>query len=134
MTTPEAGELPASWQRRFDFFDLYGLPSSSPAAKAAYKVLPLWDKLRLTSNVWAFLFGFIYFFVKGMWRKGTSVLGIGAGLGVLLAVLEAPSLLANAVTFGFAGAIMTVANYGYYLHVRRNSQSWNPFEGFGPRR
>ena len=79
MTAPQAGELAVSWQRRFAFFDLYGLPSSSPAAKAAYRTLPFWDKVRLTSNVWAFLFGFLYFYVKGMWRKGTTILGAGIG-------------------------------------------------------
>ena len=81
----------------------------------------------------SFLFGFIYFYVKGMWRKGTTVLGAGVGIGIVLSVLQAPNFLSQAVTFGFAGAIMTTANYAYYLHVR-GSQSWNPFEGFGPRR
>jgi Protein of unknown function (DUF2628) len=132
MTAPEAGELAASWQRRFAFFDLYGLPNSSPAAKLAYRTLPFWEKVRLTSNVWAFLFGCIYFYVKGMWRKGTTILGIGIGLGLLLGLFQAPNFLAQAVAFGFAGGIMTTANYAYYLHVR-GSQSWNPFEGFGRR-
>ncbi|MBI5734263.1 DUF2628 domain-containing protein [Mycobacterium adipatum] len=132
MTAPEAGELAASWQRRFAFFDLYGLPNSSPTAKAAYRTLPFWDKVRLTSNVWALLFGFVYFYAKGMWRKGTTILGAGVGLGALLSVLHAPGFLSQVVTFGFAGAIMTTANYAYYLHVR-GSRSWNPFEGFGPR-
>ncbi|WP_395311796.1 DUF2628 domain-containing protein [Mycobacterium sp. AMU20-3851] len=132
MTAPAAGELAPTWQRRFAFFDLYGLPNSSPMAKAAYRTLPFWDKVRLTSNGWALLFGFIYFYVKGMWRKGTTLLGIGFGLGVLLSLLHASQFLTQVVTFALAGAVMSTANYAYYLHVR-GSQSWNPFEGFGPK-
>jgi hypothetical protein len=132
MTAPDAGQLAPTWQRRFAFYDAFGLPGSSPLAKQAYRALPMMDKLALTSNFWAFLFGFIYFWVKGMWRKGTTLLGVGLGLGVLLSILQAPDIIAHAVTFGFAGAVMTTANWAYYLHTR-GSESWNPLEGFGRR-
>ncbi len=132
MSEAESVPLAPSWQRRFAFYDAYGLPGSTPAAKEAYRALPFGEKFVLTSNIWAFLFGFIYFYVKGMWRKGTSVLIAGLALGVVLAVLPVPPIFAQAVGFGFAAAVMTVANYEYYLHTR-GSESWNPFEGFGKR-
>ena len=65
-----------SWQKRFDFFNAYGLPNSTPESKAAYKALTFLERVKLTSNILAFLFGPIYFFVKGMWRKGLTLLGI----------------------------------------------------------
>ena len=133
MSAPESTPLAPSWQKRFAFYDAYGLPNSTPAAKAAYKALPFGEKLVLTSNIWAFLFGAIYFYVKGMWQKATTLLGVGVALGVLITLLPVPSVVAQALGFGFAGAVMAGANYQYYLHTR-GSVSWNPFEGYVGRR
>ena len=132
MSDTQPAPLAPSWQKRFAFYDTYGLPGSTPAAKDAYRALPFTEKLVLTSNIWAFLFGAIYFFVKGMWRKAVVLLGIGVALGVLLSLLPLPGFVAQAAGFGFAGAVMATANYQYYLHTR-GSESWNPFEGFGRR-
>ncbi|TLH66217.1 hypothetical protein C1S80_07845 [Mycolicibacterium aubagnense] len=120
-----------SWQRRFDFFNAYGLPNSSPESKAAYQAMSFMDRLKLTSNILAFLFGPIYFFVKGMWRKGLTLLGIFFAVEVVLVVLDVPDSLVRGIGFGLAAIAMTTANYAYYLHVVRGSQSWNLFEGYG---
>lgn len=129
MTAPD--HLATSWRLRFDFFDAYGLPSSTPAAKAAYRALPFGTKLRLTSNILAFLFGPIYFFVKGMWRKGLTLLALALSAAVLMALLGVPESVGRAVGIGIAALAMSTANYAYYLHIVRRSESWNPFEGFG---
>jgi hypothetical protein len=42
--------------------------------------------------------------------------------------------LIRAIGFGLAAIAMTTANYAYYLHVVRGSQSWNLFEGLGKQR
>jgi Protein of unknown function (DUF2628) len=123
-----------SWQKRFDFFDAHGLPNSTPESKAAYQALSLLDRLKLTSNILAFLFGPIYFFVKGMWRKGLTLLGIFFAVEVVLVILDVPDSLVRGIGFGLAALAMTTANYAYYLHVVRGSQSWNLFEGYGKRR
>ena len=123
-----------AWQKRFDFFDAYGVPNSTPESKAAYRALSFLDRLKLTSNILAFLFGPIYFFVKGMWRKGLTLLGIFFAVEVVLVVLNASDTLVRGVGFGLAAMAMTTANYAYYLHVVRGSQSWNLFEGLGKQR
>jgi Protein of unknown function (DUF2628) len=126
-------QLPQAWQQRFAFFQAYGLPGSSAQAKAAYQTLPFGKKMRLTSNILAFFFGPIYFFVKGMWRKGLSLSAAALVIGAALVLLDVPGLWSRAIGFGFAGVAMTTANYAYYLHVAKGSLSWNPFEGFGRR-
>lgn len=119
------------WQRRFDFFDRYGLPASSPESKAAYKALPFGARFRLTSNFPAFLFGPIYFFFKGMWQKGLTLVGVWVALGVVFALLNLPMGVERAVGIAVSAATMGIANYAYYLHRVKGSQSWNLFEGFG---
>lgn len=123
-----------SWQKRFDFFNAYGLPNSTPESRAAFRALSFMDRLKLTSNILAFLFGPIYFFVKGMWRKGLTLLGIFFAVEVVLVVLDVPDSLVRGIGFGLAAIAMTTANYAYYLHVVRGSQSWNLFEGHGRQR
>lgn len=124
-------KLSDSWRWKFDFFDTYGLPSATPEAKAAYRNLSFMAKLRLTSNILAFLFGPLYFIVKGMWRKGLSLLALTIAVGAVLVVLDVNDTITRGIGMGVAALAMSAANYAYYLHVVRGSRSWNPFEGFG---
>lgn len=41
---------------------------------------------------------------------------------------------ARGASVGVAAATMNVAEYAYYPHHVRGSQSWNLFEGYGKRR
>ncbi|MCV7170780.1 DUF2628 domain-containing protein [Mycobacterium manitobense] len=131
-TPPDFADLPRAWQPRFEFFHAYG-PTSTPQGREAYRALPFGAKMRIGTNVLAFLFGPIYFFVKGVWRKGLTLLGIGVALGVLAYGVELPELVDRAINFVVPAIAMTTANYAYYLQVTRNSESWNPFEGQGRR-
>lgn len=126
-------ELSPTWLQRFAFFDAYGMPSSSPEAREAIRALPLRDRLRITSNFWAFLFFPFYFFVKGIWRKGLVWAGAAVALAAVGMSLGVSDQMAQAIGIGLAAGAMTTANYSYYLHVVKNSQSWNVFEGFGRR-
>ena len=128
MTVPD--HLAPSWRLRFDFFDAYGLPSSSPQAKAAYRALSFGQKLRLTSNILAFFFGPFYFMVKGMWRKGLALLALALTAGAVMVLLDVSQSIERGIGAAFGALAMTTANYAYYLHVVRRSESWNPFEGF----
>ncbi|MFR9751414.1 DUF2628 domain-containing protein [Nocardia sp. 004] len=124
-------ELSPRWQERFAFYDAYGIPGSTPAAREAYRALPIGKRIMLNSNFLAFLFGPIYFFVKGMWRKGLTLFGIGVAAGAVIAIAGLSDTWIRIVGFGVAGLAMSTANYAYYLHVVQNSHSWNLFEGFG---
>ena len=107
MTTEK--ELSPKWQKRFDFFNKYGVRS----------------------------FGAIYFFVLGLWRKNLVLIGIIIISGVIMYFVEAtmqlPEVQIRAIDkvfqFGFAALYSLVANKAYYLHKVKGSRSWNPFEG-----
>ncbi|MCW7548388.1 DUF2628 domain-containing protein [Photorhabdus sp. APURE] len=122
------------WQTRFAFFEQNGAPKT-PEHKAAMKAEPSMRRVLLNMNFIAFFFGFIYFFVLGLWRKNLVLLGIAVVvmmiLGVMKGVLgiELPLAANLAVQFAFAAIWSTTANYAYYLKETVNSQSWNPFEG-----
>lgn len=126
-------QLPQVWQRRFAFFEAYGLPGSSSQSQAAFKALPFGKKLRLTTNLPAFFFGPIYYFVKGMWRKGLVLLAEAIGIAVLVAFNGPDSILSRLLVFAYAALMMSTANYAYYLHAAKRSRSFNPFEGFSRR-
>ncbi|SKP77638.1 DUF2628 domain-containing protein [Mycobacteroides abscessus] len=130
MTIPQdRSALAEIWQRRFAFYDHYAAAPTKEEANAIFRAGPFWTRLRLTSNFLAFFFGPIYFFVKGMWRKGLVLLGISLGIGVVLGVIGASDSVTRAVSIGFAAMFMGIANQAYYLHWVRKSESWNPFEG-----
>lgn len=129
-SSPESRLAPV-WQQRFAFFDQFGLPNNAPEARAAFQKLRLVDKMRLNSNVLAFIFGPFYFFAKGMWRKGLTLLLVGLALGLVIAVAGWSYGVLRFVSIGMSVVSMMTANYAYYLHVRRGSTSWNPYEGFG---
>lgn len=131
--TDAPAPLSASWQQRFAFFDAYGLPSSSPEARDAMRALPWRDRIRINSNVLAFLFFPIYFFVKGMWRKGVVWAAVTITLGAFGVALDVSDQIARAIGIGLAAGAMTTANYAYYLHAVKGSRSWNVLEGFGRR-
>ena len=103
------------WQERFEFFDRYGQPNATPQARAAMRGRGFVGQLRLNSNVMAFLFGPVYFFVKGMWRKGLTILIAGVALLTVLGTLGLPFGVLQAVTFGVSAVAMMTANYAYYL-------------------
>lgn len=123
--------LPKAWQERFTFYDRFGAPNTTPKARQAYRALPFLDKARLTVNIWAFLFGPVYFFVKGMWRKGLILLAVAVALVVVLIALDAPDNISRGAALIVPAFALTTANYAYYLHAVKGSQSWNIFQGFG---
>ncbi|MBS4728476.1 DUF2628 domain-containing protein [Mycobacterium sp. SM1] len=99
------------------------MPSSSPEARQAFKALPFGARVRINSNIPAFLFGPLYFFAKGMWRKGVTLLAPVIAAAIVMVAVQVPDSIGRAVGVGLAFALMTPANYGYYLHVVRRSRS-----------
>lgn len=128
-----AVELSPRWQQRFDFFTRYGPANSTAESRDAMRDLPLGKRLAITSNYLAFLFSPFYFYVKGMWRKGTTLLGIALALAIAATVAPIPDAAARALAMAVPALAMTTANYAYFLHVTQASTSWNPFEGLGRR-
>jgi threonine/homoserine efflux transporter RhtA len=68
--------------------------------------------------------------VKGMWRKGITLLAIDLVVVGVLIVVDASDSVSRAVSMGCCVAAALLANYAYYLHVTQRSTSWNVMEGF----
>lgn len=125
----DRSELASIWRWRFGFYDRFGHPGSTPESEAAYKALPYGARLMLGCNLLAFFFGPIYYFVKGMWRKGLTIVALVlAVVGVQYAVGGSDGVY-QAVNLALSCVLMATANYTYYLDQVKGSQSWNPFEG-----
>ncbi|SFD82635.1 DUF2628 domain-containing protein [Paracidovorax konjaci] len=126
LTNANHQQYSPKWQFRFNFFDTFGEPKS-PEFKEAMKQLPLKQKLLININWYAICFGFIYFFILGLWRKALSLLG---GILVLAFTLGAVSDgLANGIGIAFSLLAGMTANYAYYLKETKGNNGWNPFEG-----
>lgn len=126
-------DLPPMWQKRFAFFRRFGLPRSSPQARDAYRALGLSQRMDVSANVLAFVFGPLYFMAKGMWRKGLALLVVEFTVLMVLGILGVSEIWLRAIGVGFSVIATTTANYAYFLQVTQASTSWNPFEGFGHR-
>ncbi|RZI82945.1 MAG: DUF2628 domain-containing protein [Rubrivivax sp.] len=91
------------------------------------KELSFGDRMKINFNALAFLFGFLYYLVKGMWKKGLTLFLIMMVAVLLLSfLLEAAGLgqLGNALSFG-AGALFGVrANADYYKKMVLNDNGW----------
>jgi len=123
VTIPQdRSALAEIWQRRFAFYDHYAAAPTKEEANAIFRAGPFWTRIRLTSNFLAFFFGPIYFFVKGMWRKGLVLLGISLGIGVVLGVVGASDSVTRAVSIGFAAVFMGIGKQAYYLPWVRKSE------------
>ncbi|WP_228985209.1 DUF2628 domain-containing protein, partial [Photorhabdus laumondii] len=138
LSSMDKNQYSEKWQMRFAFFEQNGAPKT-PEHKAAMKVEPYMRRILLNMNFIAFFFGFIYFFVLGLWRKNLTLFGVGVGVGVvviiILEIMESvlsiyiPPAVDMGIKFAFSAIWGTTANYAYYLKEKVNSQSWNPFEG-----
>ncbi|QZT62036.1 DUF2628 domain-containing protein [Mycolicibacterium austroafricanum] len=127
-------KLSESWRIRFAYFETYGPVPWTLEARQGYRALSFWDRIRLSSNVSAFLLGPVYFFAKGMWRKGLTLCGlVGASVPAVL-FTDVGGVIERVAALIVPVAATTTANYAYYLHVAKNSRSWNPLEGMLRRR
>lgn len=122
------------WQDRFAFFDQHGAPST-PEFKAALKAEPFGRRILFSMNIIAFFFGFIYFFVLGLWKKNLVLAAIAIGIGFILGIIEVVTgfYLPRGADMGINIALAMMwgmtANYAYYLKEVKGLDGWNPFEG-----
>ncbi|QRD58466.1 DUF2628 domain-containing protein [Xanthomonas citri] len=125
-TTQDYSQYSPKWQFRFDFYDRYGEPKSS-TFKTAMRSLPFGQKVKLNMNFYAFFFGFIYYFILGMWRKALVLIGVSFTVGIICSFL--PEYVLRSFGLAYSLLVGMTANYAYYLHKIKGSTSWNPLEG-----
>ena len=117
-------DVSEGWKRKFHVMDDLNSITDPKEKKAYFKSLT-WGERFGQSNILAFLFGFIYFFVKGMWKPGLTFLGISVVLLIVLVVLniENDSIL-RAIGIGYSVVAMTRANILYYSKKVLGKELW----------
>lgn len=112
------------WKRKFHLIaDLESF--TNPKDKRAYMKSLSWGDRFGLSNILAFLFSWIYFFIKGMWKAGLAYLGIWIALIVVLAVFDVTNdTVTRIVGLGYSAMAMTRANLLYYSKKVLNKDLW----------
>ncbi|SDN60630.1 DUF2628 domain-containing protein [Vreelandella arcis] len=123
-------ELSKTWQHKFDLLEKVGADHQSiyrSMGTAEYKALGFRDKQRITFNLWAFIFGPLYYFVKKMWAKGLLLLALIWLLSTALTLVEvALGFSLPDVVYWIPGAVICaqLANHDYYRKVMKDETAW----------
>lgn len=123
--TVDIESLPVSdvWKKRFRWMQKAGGPGLP-----RIKQLPAEEQGGLSMfNILAFLFGPIYYLVKGMWRRGLVLFGIClVAILILEALLAALGLeaLSRVLGFGASAVYALRANADYYKKMVLDDNGW----------
>ena len=117
-------DVSESWKRKFHVMDDLNSIKDPKEKKAYFKSLS-WGERFGQSNILAFLFSWIYFFIKGMWKPGLTYLGIYAVMLIALLVLNIESdSIYRAAGIGYGVLAMTRANVLYYTKKVLGKDLW----------
>jgi Protein of unknown function (DUF2628)/zinc-ribbon domain len=110
-------ELSAPWGPKFALIEKAGgvkLPN--------VKSLTFGERAKLSFNVWAFLFGMLYYFAKGMPKKGISLFGLAVLISL---VLEEIGGFGQEISPFVMGVLFsTRANIDYYKKIVLKDDGW----------
>ncbi|MDR6992722.1 DUF2628 domain-containing protein [Luteimonas sp. 3794] len=116
---PIAGlDVSESWKRKFRLIEKAGGPKLP-----GFRNLRPGERLRVNFNILGFLFGPIYFLIKGLWRQSVVYLICAVTLIVLFEVMGLGEL-ARAMGYGFAALYAVRANVSYYRKVVLGETTW----------
>lgn len=116
--------LPVSdaWKQKFRLIEKAG-----GARQPDLKSLSSGERMKIGFNIVAFLFGPVYYLVKGMWRKALSIFGacivVIVILGVVLDLLGV-GRVADALGYGAAAVFAVRANIDYYKKMVLGDNGW----------
>lgn len=126
--TQNNATLRGSWNKKFDILEKIGAGNGLKSYFENYKLLSFGERFKIGFNVFAFMFGPFYYFVKRMWFKGAFLLGAIVTLNVILTLIES----AFDTTFPMAiyqmpGAAIcaSFANYDYYRFYKHQEKIWD---------
>ena len=117
-------DVSESWKRKFHVMDDLNSIKDPKEKKAYFKSLS-WGERFGQSNILAFLFSFIYFLIKGMWKPALTFFVIYAVLIVALLVLNVEKdSIYRAAGIGYGVLAMTRANVLYYTKKVLGKDLW----------
>lgn len=109
-----------SWQEKFALIEKAG-----GVKTPNIKNLKFGERVKALFNIWGFLFGPIYYFVKGMWKKALPLLGIAIVLIVVLEIICRKLGIPESITNFVGSTIFAIrANIDYYKKVKLGDDSW----------
>jgi len=116
MTDTEQSSKELRLQPLFDAMDKAGGTKKPDVMSLTFK-----ERLKVSFNIWAFLFNIIYYLYHGMWKKGLSLLGVCIALVVPLAYFfpDFPSGIITSALFA------TFAPINLYSKYKSNDDGWN---------
>lgn len=123
-------ELSKAWQHKFELLEKVGADHQSiyrAMGTVEYKALGFRDKQRITFNVWAFIFGPLYYFVKKMWVKGLLILAFIWLLATALTLVEvALGFSIPDVVYWIPTAVICaqLASHDYYRKIMKDETAW----------
>jgi hypothetical protein len=123
-TPADISNLPVSdnWKAKFSLFEKAG-----GIKMPQFKALSVSERMKISFNILAFLFGPIYYAFKGMWKKGLATFGASLLLALLIGfLLELAGLgrVANALGYGLAAFYAVRANVDYYKKMVLKQNGW----------
>jgi hypothetical protein len=116
--------LPVSeaWKTRFQFLEKAG-GVKMPRLKA----LGTGERMKLSFNILAFLFGPFYYLAKGMWKKAIALFVVCAAAVLVLAVLLEMAgfgQFGKSLGYGVAAIFAVRANIDYYKKMVLGQNGW----------
>lgn len=127
VTEKPYADLSPKWRLRFEFFDAHGAPPMWKFDREygeATKALSIRDRMRLTTNGYAFFFGVFYLLYLGMWRKALTVVGVLVVLTAVEIALDLPLEIDTAIGFGVGAYLSARVNILYYRHRVHGERGW----------
>jgi hypothetical protein len=111
-------DVSPTWKRRFRLIERAG-----GVAMKDFRDLAFGERMAVSVNLLAFLFGPIYYAIKGLWRPAVSYLVLVVALALLLDVLGLDRL-ARAVGYMAATVYALRANLNYYRKMVLRQTPW----------
>jgi hypothetical protein len=125
VSSEQIAALPISdkWKQRFN-----AIHHAGGVKMPKFKELPAAERRKAFSfNILAFLFGPIYYAIKGMWKKGLALFLVCAVVVITLSIgldYLGYSRVANALGYGVAAIFAARANIDYYKKMLLSDNGW----------
>lgn len=124
--TVDRSVLSKKWQTRFVLIDKAGGPGWPN-----FRTLTLLERIKMSGNFLAFLFGPFYYFAKGMWLRGFTLLFFGIAIYswiLVLIKLFLPQYLSLTYGLSVAPLFCAYANVDYYREFHEpDVKRWTGF-------
>ena len=123
-------EVSDAWKKKFELMEEAGIkqmPYFEMLKGDRFKALPLKSRHGIMFNFWALLFGVLYYFAKGMWKKGSVILSVSMLINAVLSFVaftigqELPSVLYWIFPAVFCAQF---ANRDYYALKTQGEAMW----------